>query len=120
MVCHAGVAFFVDYTVCKGTPLQNIVAFFKCFDRINHKTKEKSESRDPSVANDCGIIEFCSNCARAMRVLGGAFEMNQGTEVFCRVLDKAMQHWIKREDESAFFDFNKGPHDCGPECSLRP
>ena len=119
-VCYAGVAFAVDYMGYKGTPLQNIPALFKCDGRIHHKTKEKSESRDPSVANDCGVTEFCSNCARAMRVVGGAFEMNQCTEVFCRVLDKAMRHWIKREDGSAFFDFNQVPHDCGPECSLRP
>jgi hypothetical protein len=118
--CYAGVAFAVDYMGYKGTPLQNIPALFKCDGRIHHKTKEKCESRDPTVANDCGVTEFCSNCARAMKVVGGAFEMNQGTEVFCRVLDKAMRHWTKREDEIAFFDFNQVPHDCGPECSLRP
>ena len=117
---HAGVAFFVDYMGCKGTPLQDIPAFFKCDERISHKTKEKSESRDPSVANECGITEFCNNCARAMRVLGGAFELNQSTEVFCRVLNKAMQHWLKKEDHGAFFEFNKIPHDCGAGCPLRP
>ena len=115
----AGPAFFIEQLGLAGTPLQYAPMLYPCMESVDLRDGfspcEAVKYRSP-----CGEALLCQNCGQLCKVLGVGWELNQSSEVTCRVLHKAIRHWQALEGPEGFWTWKHPVHHCGPTCSKAP